>query len=115
MYSCQINQAAKQDTGLSLLVPSDVGAKGRYSFVVSEFRRALGVTLCRGNMALKIARAPLIAREASVARQQAAASNLPVHGGFRSTDRPSWYVTNALDQEAFKAWDAFRAQRHMQF
>ncbi len=85
-----------------------------YSFVVSEFRRALGVTLCRGNMALKISRAPLIARDAAVAQRQAAASHLPVYGGFRSTDRPAWYVSNARDQEAFQAWDAFRAHRHMQ-
>ena len=45
--------------------------------------------ICRGYMALKISRSPLIARDAGVARRQAAASHLPVYGGFRSTDRPS--------------------------
>ena len=100
-----------QGKGSCQLLPPELDATARYSFVVSEFRRALGVTLTKINANLKLTRSHLVARSPDLAKRQSEAAQQRQFYHRKPRDQPSWYVPSEIDQEAIQAWQRFRSNR----
>jgi hypothetical protein len=81
----------------SELVPSTAGAKHkqRYSFLISEWRRALSVTVTRGFASLKLCRIPFLRPTVASAVEAAKLQSNPAPSRFR--DCPAWYRVNTRD------------------
>ena len=103
--------AAVQGKGAFQLLSPELTTVHRYSYIVSEFRRAFGLTLTRANANLKLARSHLIARSPELAKRQAEAALQRQSFHKKPRDQPSWFTPSAVDQEAILAWQRFRSNR----
>jgi hypothetical protein len=68
----------------SELVPSTAGTKQRYSFLISEWRRALSFTVTRGFASLKLCRIPFIRPTVASAVEAAKLQSNPAPSRFRT-------------------------------
>jgi len=107
--------SVEKDSGIGLMIDSDIDEKCRYSMVVSEFVRGLGCYVSRAIAALKLDRLHLVDRNKERALRKAAGTvlDLSARGRARPSDRPSWYISNYRDEEAYGAWASFRSHRFM--
>jgi hypothetical protein len=103
--------AAVQGKGPSQLLPPELSTAHRYSYIVSEFRRAFGLTLTRANANLKLCRSHLVARSPELAKRQAESALQRQSFHTKPRDQPSWFIPSAIDQEAIRAWQRFRSTR----
>ena len=106
--------AAKNDTGLSLLLSPDLTEEGRYAQIVSEYRRAFGVAFTVANANLKLFRKDFIGRTENDARYKAEQSKLRRQNQRgRERGQPSWHVTTDVHQQAIRSWSRFSNNRMM--
>ena len=103
--------AAVQGKGAFQLLSPELTTVHRYSYIVSEFRRAFGLTLTRAIANLMLARSHLIARSPELAKRQAEAALQRQSFHKKPRDQPSWFTPSAVDQEAILAWQRFRSNR----
>jgi hypothetical protein len=83
------------------LVPSTAGDKQRYSFLISEWRRALSATVTRGFASLKLCRIPFLRPIVASAVEAAKLQSNPAPSRFR--DCPTWYRVNTQDTATYNA------------
>ena len=103
--------AAKKDTGLSLSLRPGLSEDARYSMVVSEYRRVLGLSFAKAMANIKLRRIQLIARTPQEATYLSYRNQVRNNFCRRTRDQPSWYTPAAIDQEAARAWYRFQQTR----
>ena len=96
----------------SCLVPPGVSDLQRKAFFITEFRRAMGVAICRANCALKIQRIPFLGPTVAAAKLRAQ-QEVDKRSTSYLVDCPSWYNRNIQDEQSFQAWATFRGRRHV--
>jgi hypothetical protein len=95
----------KRGKGIAKLVPCDASKSQGYSFIISQFRRVLGITFTRANCALKLQRLPCTGRSIPSAKQKARRCGSLRR--FHRRDLPQWFQFHSSDFEAITAWHAF--------
>jgi hypothetical protein len=103
---CVLAKQAARNADNSELLPSTACDKQRYSFLISEWRRALSVTITRGFATLKLCRIPFIRSTVASAVEAAKLQRNPAPSRFR--DCPSWYRVNPRDIAAYRHYETFR-------
>jgi hypothetical protein len=98
---CVLAKKAPSCSDNSELVPSTAGAKQRYNFLISEWRRAFSVTVTRGFASLKLCRIPFLRPTLASAVEAAKTQSNPAPLRFR--DCPTWNRDNTRDTDAYQS------------